>query len=99
MAIKIVHGDCIEKMRELESGSIDSCVTDPPYHLVSQDKRDHRRASPSEKQREKIGGFMGMKWDGGDTAFRVDMWREVYRVLKPGAHLLAFSGTRTYHSM
>jgi DNA modification methylase len=45
------------------------------------------------------GGFMGMAWDGGDIAFNVDLWREVYRVLKPGAFLVAFSATRTYHRM
>lgn len=27
------------------------------------------------------------------------MWKEVYRVLKPGAHLLAFGGSRTYHRL
>jgi site-specific DNA-methyltransferase (adenine-specific) len=42
---------------------------------------------------------MGKQWDGGDVAFRPETWREVYRVLKPGAHLLAFGGTRTYHRM
>ncbi len=44
-------------------------------------------------------GFMGKQWDGGDVAFRPETWAEVYRVLKPGAHLLAFGGTRTYHRM
>jgi DNA modification methylase len=44
-------------------------------------------------------GFMGKQWDGGDIAFRSEVWREVYRVLKPGAHLLAFGGTRTSHRM
>jgi DNA modification methylase len=44
-------------------------------------------------------GFMGKKWDGGDIAFRPELWEQVYRVLKPGAHLIAFSGTRTYHNM
>jgi site-specific DNA-methyltransferase (adenine-specific) len=42
---------------------------------------------------------MGKEWDGGDIAFRPETWRLVYDVLKPGAHLLAFSGTRTYHRM
>ena len=42
---------------------------------------------------------MGKQWDGGDVAFRPETWAEVYRVLKPGAHLLAFGGTRTYHRM
>lgn len=44
-------------------------------------------------------GFMGRKWDASGIAYDVSMWREVLRVLKPGAHLLAFGGTRTYHRM
>jgi site-specific DNA-methyltransferase (adenine-specific) len=39
------------------------------------------------------------QWDGGDVAFRPETWAEVLRVLKPGGHLIAFSGTRTYHRM
>jgi site-specific DNA-methyltransferase (adenine-specific) len=42
---------------------------------------------------------MGKAWDGGDIAFRPDVWRHVLRVLKPGGHLLAIGGTRTYHRM
>jgi DNA modification methylase len=44
-------------------------------------------------------GFMGKGWDSTGIANSVEMWREAYRVLKPGGHLLAFSGTRTYHRM
>jgi site-specific DNA-methyltransferase (adenine-specific) len=44
-------------------------------------------------------GFMGKKWDKTGIANNVDMWHEVLRVLKPGGHLLAFGGTRTYHRM
>jgi DNA modification methylase len=42
-------------------------------------------------------GFMGKHWDKSGIAFQPEMWREVLRVLKPGAHLLAFGGTRTFH--
>ena len=42
---------------------------------------------------------MGHEWDGGDIAFQVELWREALRVLKPGGHMLAFSGSRTYHRM
>lgn len=42
---------------------------------------------------------MGKQWDGGDVAFQPETWALVLRVLKPGGHLLAFSGTRTYHRM
>lgn len=44
-------------------------------------------------------GFMGRKWDDSGIAFDEEVWSEVLRVLKPGGHLLAFSGTRTHHRM
>lgn len=40
--------------------------------------------------------FMNKHWDYDVPS--ADLWREVYRVLKPGAHLLSFFGTRTYHA-
>ena len=44
-------------------------------------------------------GFMGKSWDSSGIAFDVDMWKDIYKLLKPGGHLLAFSGSRTYHRM
>jgi len=44
-------------------------------------------------------GFMGKSWDASGIAFNIDVWREALRVLKPGGHLIAFSGSRTYHRM
>lgn len=44
-------------------------------------------------------GFMGKSWDATGIAFDIDVWAECLRVLKPGGHLLAFSGSRTYHRM
>jgi DNA modification methylase len=44
-------------------------------------------------------GFMGKKWDNSGIAYSVELWTECLRVLKPGGHLLAFSGSRTYHRM
>ena len=41
--------------------------------------------------------FMGKKWDYDVPT--VEQWEEVYRVMKPGAFLLAFGGDRTYHRM
>lgn len=41
--------------------------------------------------------FMGKKWDYNVPSSNV--WFEVFRVLKPGGHLLSFGGTRTYHRM
>jgi site-specific DNA-methyltransferase (adenine-specific) len=82
-SVTLYAGDCIEVMRELPDASVDAVVTDPPYDLTSGGK----------------GGFMGKEWDGTGIAFRPDVWRECLRVLKPGGHLLAFGGTRTWHRL
>ena len=44
-------------------------------------------------------GFMGKAWDKSGIAYSVELWREVYRVLKPGAYLLAFGSSRGHHRM
>jgi DNA modification methylase len=41
--------------------------------------------------------FMGKAWDHGVPG--VEFWREALRVAKPGAMLLAFGGSRTYHRL
>lgn len=79
------EGDCLAILPTLPAASVDAIVTDPPYHL-------HRSASGAS-------GFMGKGWDGGDIAFRPDVWHEALRVAKPGAHLVAAGSTRTYHRL
>jgi site-specific DNA-methyltransferase (adenine-specific) len=98
-------GDCLEVLKTLEDNSVDSIVTDPPYHLTSITKRFGKEGSaPAQYGTDGAfarasKGFMGKEWDGGDIAFRTDVWKECYRVLKPGGHLLSFGGSRTYHRM
>lgn len=41
--------------------------------------------------------FMGKNWDGAVPG--VPFWKEVLRVAKPGAYILAFGGTRTFHRL
>ena len=69
----IVHADCLEALKKLEAGSVDSVVTDPPYGL----------------------GMFG--WDAGlpDPG----IWKECFRVLKPGGYILAFGSARLYHRL
>lgn len=43
--------------------------------------------------------FMSKGWDNSGIAFNTTLWKEVFRVLKPGGHLISFSGSRTYHRM
>jgi site-specific DNA-methyltransferase (adenine-specific) len=44
-------------------------------------------------------GFMGKAWDNSGIAYDVTVWRQCLRVLKPGGHLVAFGGSRTYHRL
>jgi DNA modification methylase len=109
--VSVLHGDCLKRLKSLPDNSIDSCVTDPPYHLVSIVKRfgkvgksDNTKTSArmragADGMARFSRGFAGKSWDGGDIAFRLELWQEVYRVLKPGAFLAAFGGTRSYHNM
>lgn len=107
MTHRVILGDCTEVLRQLARDGVlvDSMVTDPPYHLASIVARLGQPDS-APIQSGKTGvyargskGFMGQTWDGGDVAFRVDTWRRVFDVMKPGAHLVAFSATKGYHRM
>lgn len=105
--VSLLCGDARERLREIPDASIDSGVMDPPYALVSIVKRFGRQGAAPNKVPEggsgayarASAGFMGKSWDTGETAFDPDFWREVWRVLKPGAHLIAFGGTRSYHRL
>lgn len=103
MSYKLLLGDCLDELEFIPDESVDSIVTDPPYHLTAGKRGGTGEASVSLKTphgRARItAGFMGMTWDGGDIAFKPALWRECLRVLKPGGHLLAFGGSRTYHRM
>lgn len=100
----ILHpGDCREVLRSLADASIDSVVTDPPYALVSIGKRFGKPGSAPARDGDVYSrasaGFMGQGWDTGETAFAVEFWAEVMRVLKPGGHIVGFGGTRSHHQM
>ncbi len=105
--VVLIPGDCLEVLKTLPDNSVDSVVTDPPYHLISAGGGTRSNMADLVKQPDNRGphykrlsaGFMGKKWDGGDIAFRPELWREVLRVIRPGGHLLSFGGTRTYHRM
>lgn len=95
--------DCRAVLAGLADASVDSVVTDPPYALVSIGRRFGKPGSAAAKDGDVYArasaGFMGQQWDTGETAFAAEFWAQVLRVLKPGGHVVAFSGTRTYHRM
>jgi len=79
----VYQGDCVAVMRGWPDSFVDTVLTDPPYELTSGGNR----------------GFMGKAWDGTGVSFRVETWAEVLRVCKPGATMLCFGGTRTWHRL
>lgn len=99
------HGDSRNVLAGIADNSVDAVVTDPPYALVSIVKRfGGANAAPAQHGRDGAfarasAGFMGQAWDTGETAFAATFWTEVLRVLRPGGHCVAFSGTRTYHRL
>ena len=92
----ILHGNCLDILPMLDADSFDSAVTDPPYGLSKEpdmaEVLRHWLAGDDYEHNSK--GFMGKSWDSFVPG--PSIWREVYRVLKPGGHVLAFFGTRTY---
>ena len=100
---RLLKGDCLETLKTIPDNSVDSVVCDPPYHLQSIVQRYGKEGSAPAQEgtdglfKRSSKGFMGKTWDGGDIAFRPDVWKECLRVLKPGGHLIAFGGTRTIH--
>ena len=75
MLNQIIHGDCFDVLKNIDSSSIDLILTDPPYGLK----------------------FMGKDWDHGVPG--VQFWEQALQVAKPGAHLMSFGGTRTFHRL
>lgn len=75
-ATRLLIGDCMVRMAELEDCSIDAIVTDPDYEFIVG---------------AKVKGWGGVPKDA---------WaQECLRVLKPGGHILAFGGSRTWHRL
>lgn len=93
----IINLDCLLGMRTcLADNSIDAVVTDPPYGLSKEPDMMEvmKHWMNGDDYVHTGGGFMGKTWDSFVPGPAI--WKEVFRVLKPGGHLLAFFGSRTY---
>lgn len=112
-AVILHHGDCLDVMAEMADASVDAVVTDPPYGLEFMG-REWDRLAPVDRARmdgarrdhgsARIGGFerAGVRYsiDGLAAQAWHQKWAtECLRVLKPGGHLLAFGGSRTWHRL
>jgi len=80
---QIICGDALEVLKTFPDNCIDTIITDPPYGLQ----------------------FMGKEWDSFGTDLQkyqgwIKQWaKEALRIAKPGATLLCFGGTRTWHRL
>ncbi len=109
MAIDYTIGNCLEVLKDYPPNHFDSCVTDPPYGLEFMGKEwDKLWAEPdssfSVRPKGGTGPFDRKRASFGSDMVEIQAWhtqwaKEVYRVLKPGAHLLAMGGTRTSHRL
>ena len=103
--MKLLLGDCLEKLKELEDNSIDSIVTDPPYGLSFMGKDWDKVKATRETQSQVVKGLgAGMKMTTLADNIEFEKWvtewsMECYRVLKPGGYMLAFGGSRMYHRL
>ena len=93
--VTLKMGDCLTLLAGLGGETVDAVVTDPPYGLEfmgkSWDGADGFRRSLNKNDVDRAGSLF--------QTFTTAWATEVLRVLKPGGHLLAFGGARTYHRM
>jgi DNA modification methylase len=94
----IHHGDILDALPDIPENSVDAVVCDAPYGLGEHpDAVKMLTAWLSDVDaKTNARGFMGRSWD---TVPGPIYWRECYRVMKPGAYLLTFAGTRTQDLM
>ena len=112
---QIHNGDCAEVMASMGDNSVDAIVTDPPYGLSFMGKEwdsfgtdtrqpgdEHYTRVDNPYGRGKVRYGYGSKLRDSMEMFQLAMtpiFEEALRVAKPGAHLLCFGGTRTFHRM
>lgn len=114
-AITLWHGDCLDVLATLPNQSVDSVVTDPPYGIAFMGKAWDQPGQFGSKSRgagglnknsgDKDAALEAGRYDLSPHAMRnFQLWceswaTECYRVLRPGGHLLAFGGSRTWHRL
>lgn len=101
---KIVCGDALQILPQLEKHSVDVVLTDPPYFLDKLDDNwDYEKVSKTHHQYTIKSLPAGMKFDRKQGKRFYDWYftvsQELYRILKPGGFFFSFSSPRLYHRM
>ena len=109
-SVTLYYGDCLDVLRELPDSSVDSVVTDPPYGLEFMgrewDGADgfRRSLNSADAGRDNVFGRTSRKSPEYRALHTFQEWcqqwaTECLRILKPGGHLVAFGGSRTWHRL
>lgn len=108
--VTLHQGDCITIMKKMAAESVDTIITDPPYGLnfMGADSNDPVRSTDGTGM-VPYHGLRGFTWPRYHAGVQkrgqiLQQWHtrwasEALRVAKPGAFLLAFGGTRTFHRL
>ena len=88
----LIRGDSRHVLKLYPNEYFAAVVCDPPYELREKSHRSPDGATPGK-------GYRGETWDGSGVPMDAWFWRQVYRVMKPGAYMVAFGGSRTVHRM
>jgi site-specific DNA-methyltransferase (adenine-specific) len=92
---RILTADVLEAAKEFEDNTFDALLSDCPYGLSkTPDPRKVLKAWLNDEEYQHTSpGFMGKRWDSFVPGPHI--WKEYYRILKPGAYCLVFIGPRT----
>jgi len=95
----LLRGDCLDVLKTIPDNYFHAVVCDPPYGLSGDVdiRKVIRQWFMGNSYKHTNAGFKGNSWDSFVPG--PEVWKEVYRVMKPGAHLLAFTGSRTMDLM
>lgn len=91
---RIITGEVLDALRSMPDNSADAVLSDVPYGLGPREPTPQELAAYilGDTSLDLGGDFMAKEWEIPSVA----IWREVLRVLKPGAPVLAFAGSRTF---
>ena len=91
---EVLEGEVLEVLVQLPADTFDLLLSDPPYGLGTREPTIEEILAYLREEAELCqgGDFMGRDWNIPSVA----VWKECFRVLKPGAHLFVFGGSRTF---
>lgn len=100
----LLVGNCLEKIEDISSNSVDAVITDPPYGLDKLDENWNDDEVQSKKNMQTVTSLpSGMKFDASQGkkfyTFYLEVSKKLLRVLKPGGYFFSFSSPRLYHNL